>query len=189
MTEENKKLFRGGHRNDIDGLRGVAIVAVVAFHALPRMVTGGFVGVDVFFVISGYLISRIIIENLRDGSFRFSDFYARRIRRIFPALIVVFAACLVLGWFALLSDEYRLLGRHIAAGTGFVSNIFYWGEAGYFDKSADVKPLLHLWSLSIEEQFYMVWPLLVWLAWKCRFNIFWIAILLISTSDNPSSFA
>ncbi len=182
MTEENKNSALSGYRIDIDGLRGLAILAVVAFHAFPKLVRGGFAGVDVFFVISGYLISRIIIEKLNDGSFSFSDFYARRIKRIFPALILVLASCLVLGWFALLSDEYRLLGRHISAGAGFVSNLVYWSEAGYFDKSADTKPLLHLWSLSIEEQFYMLWPLLVWLAWKCRFNIFMVAAAVIFAS-------
>ena len=188
MTEEKNNLFPGGYRGDIDGLRGVAILAVVAFHAFPRLVRGGFVGVDVFFVISGYLISKIIIEKLKDGTFSFSDFYSRRIRRIFPALIVVLTACLVFGWFALLVDEYKLLGRHIAAGAGFVSNIIYWGEAGYFDKSAEAKPLLHLWSLSIEEQFYMAWPLLVWIAWKCRFNVFLVtaSILLASFLLNVS---
>jgi peptidoglycan/LPS O-acetylase OafA/YrhL len=132
---------------------------------------GGFIGVDVFFVISGYLISSIIFESLDKGTFSFSSFYARRIKRIFPALILVLVACFVFGWFALLADEYKQLGKHIAAGAGFVSNIFLWNEAGYFDNAADTKPLLHLWSLGIEEQFYIVWPLLLWLAWKQKLNL------------------
>ncbi len=132
---------------------------------------GGFIGVDVFFVISGYLISTILFENLKRGTFSFSQFYARRIKRIFPALFVVLAASYAFGWFALLADEYKLLGKHVAAGAGFVSNFVLWSEAGYFDSSAETKPLLHLWSLGVEEQFYIVWPLLLWLAWKQKLNL------------------
>ena len=130
---------------------------MVAFHAFPAWVRGGFIGVDVFFVISGYLISTIIFENLEKGTFSFSEFYARRIRRIFPALLLVLVACFAFGWFALLADEFKQLGKHIAAGAAFFSNFVLWGEVGYFDNSADTKPLLHLWSLGIEEQFYIIW--------------------------------
>lgn len=147
------------YRRDIDGLRAFAVLAVVAFHAFPWLMPGGFVGVDVFFVISGYLISGLISQRLAENRFTFADFYARRIRRIFPALIVVLAACLAFGWFALLPGELQALGKHIASGVGFVSNFALWREAGYFDASAATKPLLHLWSLGIEEQFYLVWPL------------------------------
>lgn len=129
-----------------------------------------------FFVISGYLISTIIFENLGKGSFSFSEFYARRIRRIFPALFVVIAACFFFGWFELLTDEYKQLGKHMAAGAGFVANYAFWSEAGYFDNSADTKPLLHLWSLGIEEQFYIVWPLFIWLSWRYKFNYLIIAL-------------
>jgi peptidoglycan/LPS O-acetylase OafA/YrhL len=129
---------------------------------------GGFIGVDVFFVISGYLISTILFENLDRGTFSFTEFYSRRIRRIFPALILVLVACFVFGWVALLADEYKQLGKYIAAGSGFVSNLLLWADSGYFDNSAETKPLLHLWSLGIEEQFYIVWPLLLWFAWKKR---------------------
>jgi peptidoglycan/LPS O-acetylase OafA/YrhL len=157
-----------GYRRDIDGLRAFAVLAVVAFHAFPGHMSGGFVGVDVFFVISGFLISGLISERLAAGRFTFADFYARRIRRIFPALIVVLAACFAFGWFALLPDELEQLGKHIAAGMAFTSNFALWSEAGYFDDSAATKPLLHLWSLGIEEQFYLVWPLALFAFAKWR---------------------
>lgn len=152
------------YRPDIDGLRAIAVTAVVAFHAFPNLARGGFVGVDVFFVISGFLISRIILEAHLNNSFSYLDFYARRIKRIFPALIVVSAFVFALGWYVLLPDEFRQLGKHLAAGAGFVSNFALWHEAGYFDRSADTKPLLHLWSLGIEEQFYILWPVVLSLA-------------------------
>ncbi|MEI7824499.1 MAG: acyltransferase [Chlorobiaceae bacterium] len=170
-------LSHPNYRPDIDGLRAVAVLAVVGFHAFPSWLMGGFVGVDVFFVISGYLISTIIFNNLDKGTFSFSEFYARRIMRIFPALILVLFACLAFGWFALLSDEFNQLGKHIAAGTGFVSNLVLWRESGYFDNSSGTKPLLHLWSLGIEEQFYIVWPLVLWFAWKRKFNLLTITVL------------
>jgi peptidoglycan/LPS O-acetylase OafA/YrhL len=159
------------YRADIDGLRAVAVLAVIGFHAFPGAVPGGFTGVDVFFVISGYLISGIIFSALERDRFTFSDFYARRIRRIFPALVVVLASVYAAGWFLLFADRYAELGKHIAGGAGFVANIVLWREAGYFDGAADTKPLLHLWSLGVEEQFYMVWPLAAWLAWKRRFDL------------------
>jgi peptidoglycan/LPS O-acetylase OafA/YrhL len=159
-------------------LRAVAVLSVIAFHAFPGWVQGGFIGVDVFFVISGYLISTIIFENLEQGTFSFAEFYARRIKRIFPALLLVLIASYACGWFVLLADEYKQLGKHMAAGAGFVSNFALWNEAGYFDNSAAAKPLLHLWSLGIEEQFYIVWPPLLWLAWKGKFNLFTITIII-----------
>ncbi len=166
------------YRPDIDGLRAVAILAVVGFHAFPSWIKGGFIGVDIFFVISGYLISTIIIGSLERDSFSFTDFYKRRIRRIFPSLFVVLAACLVCGWFVLLADEYGQLGKHVAGGAGFVANFMFWSEAGYFDNAADTKPLLHLWSLGIEEQFYLVWPLLLWLVWKREFNLLTVTVVI-----------
>ena len=141
---------------------------------------------DVFFVISGFLISSIILSSLEKGTFSFKEFYARRIKRIFPALIMVMSTCFVFGWFELLPDEFKQLGKHIAAGAGFVANIIFWQEAGYFDNAALTKPLLHLWSLGIEEQFYTVWPLLIYFAWSRRFNILILAatIVVISFSVN-----
>ena len=181
MYKENKTLHPK-YRPDIDGLRAIAVIAVVFFHAFPGWMHGGFIGVDVFFVLSGYLISTIIFENLDQGTFNFSEFYARRIKRIFPGLIIVLIACFIFAWFGLLSDEFKQLGKHIVAGSGFVSNLVLWNEAGYFDNSADTKPLLHLWSLGIEEQFYIVWPLLLWFAWKHKFNLLTITIVVAITS-------
>lgn len=146
-------------RGDIDGLRAIAIAAVLVFHAFPHALPGGYAGVDVFFVVSGYLISRIILAD----DFSFATFYARRVRRIVPALAIVLAAVLVAGWFVLLADEYAALGKHVVGGAGFAANLVLWSEVGYFDKAAATKPLLHLWSLGIEEQFYLVWPLLLWI--------------------------
>ncbi len=177
MTVQHPHLSHPKYRPDIDGLRAIAVLAVVAFHAFPTLIKGGFIGVDVFFVISGYLISTIIFENLDKGTFSFAEFYARRVRRIFPSLIVVLVACLAFGWTTLLTDEFKQLGKHTVAGTGFLSNFVLWNEAGYFDNTSETKPLLHLWSLGIEEQFYVVWPLLLWLAWKQKFNLLTITIL------------
>lgn len=162
------------YRPDIDGLRAVAVLSVVGFHAFPDLLPGGFIGVDIFFVISGYLISSIIFKGLDGGYFSFKEFYARRARRIFPALILVLVATLVFGWLVLLPDELQKLGLHAAAGAGFVANLALIGEAGYFDNSADAKPLLHLWSLGIEEQFYIVFPLLMWAIWKTRIKVIYV---------------
>lgn len=152
------------YRADVDGLRALAILSVVVFHAFPQLLPGGFVGVDVFFVISGFLITGLIISDLDAGRFSYRDFYARRIRRIFPILCVVLAGTFLFGWFVLYSDAYASLGKHMAAAAGFISNFVYLGESGYFDAEASAKPLLHLWSLAIEEQFYLVWPVLLVLA-------------------------
>jgi peptidoglycan/LPS O-acetylase OafA/YrhL len=176
MTVQQPHLAQPKYRPDIDGLRAVAVLAVVTFHAFPSLISGGFIGVDVFFVISGYLISTIIFENLDRGTFSFSEFYARRIKRIIPALILVLVVCFAFGWFVLLADEFKQLGEHIAAGAGFVSNLVLWSEAGYFDNSAETKPLLHLWSLGIEEQFYIIWPLLLWFSWKRKFNLLMVTV-------------
>ncbi|MBX9605986.1 MAG: acyltransferase, partial [Gammaproteobacteria bacterium] len=154
------------YRADIDGLRAVAVVAVVLFHALPEQLPGGFVGVDVFFVISGYLITGLLTAHLRADRFSFADFYARRIRRLFPALATVLAATWALGYALLFADEFARLGRHLAGGATFLSNALLYTESGYFDTASADKPLLHLWSLAIEEQFYLLWPALLW--WATR---------------------
>jgi peptidoglycan/LPS O-acetylase OafA/YrhL len=156
------------YRPDIDGLRAIAVLAVVIFHCFPHVLRGGFIGVDVFFVISGFLITTLIFQNLDKGTFSFIDFYSRRIVRLFPALILILLSSYALGWFILFTDEYKQFGKHIAAGAGFVSNFIFWGEAGYFDNLKVTKPLLHLWSLAIEEQFYIVWPLLLWMLRKYK---------------------
>ncbi len=153
------------YRPDIDGLRAIAVLSVLIFHAFPSMLPGGFIGVDIFFVISGYLISSIIFNSLHGGKFSFSDFYARRIRRIFPPLLLVILVFLVVGWHVLLPDEYAQLAKHSLAGLGFMANFVFWLESGYFDNAAELKPLLHLWSLGIEEQFYIVCPALAVFSW------------------------
>jgi peptidoglycan/LPS O-acetylase OafA/YrhL len=149
------------YRADIDGLRAVSILLVVAYHAQPWLVRGGFIGVDIFFVISGFLITRIILSEAKAGTFSSLAFYARRVRRIFPALIVVLATTYLIGWIILLPDGFALLGKSTAAGVAFVSNLFQLNQTGYFAPDAAENPLLHLWSLGIEEQFYIFWPLLL----------------------------
>ena len=149
------------YRPDVDGLRAVAIAAVVTFHAFPAGVRGGFTGVDVFFVISGYLISSIIWRGLADGTFTFAWFYGRRALRLFPALVLVLAATLAAGRWLFLPDAYETLGKDVAAAAAFVSNLVLWQEADYFGESAALRPLTHLWSLAVEEQFYLVFPLVL----------------------------
>ena len=140
------------YRPDIDGLRALAVLSVLTYHAFPSILPGGFAGVDIFFVISGFLITNIIWGDFEEGVFSFSDFYLRRIRRIFPLLILVLFFTLVFGWLLLFNDEYKQLGSHAMRAAVFIVNFAFWREAGYFDAVAELKPLLHLWSLSIEEQ-------------------------------------
>lgn len=154
------------YRPDIDGLRAIAVLSVVIYHAFPSKLTGGFLGVDIFFVISGFLISTILFQNIDRGSFSIGDFYIRRIRRIFPAHALVLISVLAFGWFCLFPDELQQLGKHTASSAGFIQNFTLWKEAGYFDNASETKPLLHIWSLGIEEQFYFLWPLLLWGASK-----------------------
>jgi peptidoglycan/LPS O-acetylase OafA/YrhL len=158
----------GPYRADIDGLRAIAVVGVLLYHAFPTLLPGGFVGVDVFFVISGFLITRVILDGLDQSRFSIGDFYARRVRRIFPALLLVLAACFAFGWKTMLAEDLAHLGKQTAGGAGFIANLVLWSEAGYFDIASASKPLLHLWSLGIEEQFYLAWPLLLWAAWRMR---------------------
>jgi peptidoglycan/LPS O-acetylase OafA/YrhL len=158
---------RGFYRPDVDGIRALAVLAVLVYHYSPANLPGGFIGVDIFFVISGYLITGILVKATEENQFRtfgglLSDFYQRRIRRIFPSLIVVLIACLVIGWLVMFSGEYARLGKYVAAGAGYVENFVLWNEAGYFDHASIDKTLLHLWSLAVEEQFYIAWPLLLW---------------------------
>ncbi len=173
------------YRPDIDGLRAIAVLSVVTYHAAPHLLPGGYVGVDVFFVISGFLISTIILRERAEGCFSLAAFYARRIRRLFPALIVVLLATLAIGWYFLLPHEFRALGKHIAAGAAYFINFTLKREAGYFDAAAGDKPLLHLWSLAVEEQFYIVWPLLLLLIRERRHLL--IALLLITSASFASN--
>ena len=149
------------YRRDIDGLRAVAVIAVVLFHFGVPGFSGGFVGVDVFFVISGYLITSIIWRQREAGRFSFVEFWARRARRILPALFVLLMAVLVAGWFLMAPKDYEELGRSVRYQVMFASNLLFMRQEGYFDAASDLKPLLHTWSLAVEEQFYIVFPLIL----------------------------
>ena len=183
MSSDNH-LIHPKYRPDIDGLRAVAVLFVICFHAFPGFMKGGFIGVDIFFVISGYLISTIIINSLDAGSFSFSEFYQRRIRRIFPALILLLLGVFIAGWFVQFPDDYALLGKNIAGGAGFVSNLLYMTEDSYFGATAIMQPLLHLWSLGVEEQFYLIWPVILWFAYRRKWNL-----VIVTTSIAAASFA
>lgn len=170
------------YRPDIDGLRTIAVMGVVIFHAFPSLLGGGFVGVDIFFVISGYLITRIISNAVNDRSFSVIDFYSRRINRIFPALILMLISVIGLSWFVLLPSDFKALGKHVAGGMAFAQNIVLYKEAGYFDASAISKPLLHLWSLGVEEQFYLTLPILA-LAFSLKQRYFHFAVVIIALAS------
>lgn len=160
-----------GYRPDIDGLRALAVSAVIVVHAFPAVLPGGFCGVDVFFVISGYLITRILRTDLVAGQCDLRDFYARRIRRLFPALLVMLFLCMAVGYVYLLPTEYAPLGAQVVAGTVFSQNVLLWRQSGYFAADAFRVPLQHLWTLAVEEQFYLVFPpLLVW-SWRRRWPV------------------
>lgn len=155
-----------GFRNDINSLRAIAVLAVVLFHFGVPGFSGGFVGVDVFFVISGFLMMKIIVSGMERKSFSLVNFYLDRARRIIPALVVLCAVLLLVGWFFLPSKNYQQLGSHVAASIAFVSNFKYWKETGYFDGGSHEKWLLHTWSLSVEWQFYILLPLGILIVWK-----------------------
>jgi peptidoglycan/LPS O-acetylase OafA/YrhL len=168
-------------RRDIEGLRAVAVLAVVVNHIMPSALWGGFCGVDVFFVISGYLIGRHLLEDIQAGQFSFLRFYARRARRLLPALVVVLAAVWCCGWVILPDTDFAALGRHVSAATLFANNFLLASESGYFEAPASAKPLLHLWSLGVEEQFYLLVPLLLWLGSRGRQGsirwVVWLSVL------------
>ena len=171
VLSATKHLPHPKYRADIDGLRAIAVLAVIIFHAFPSKIKGGFVGVDVFFVISGFLITGIILDHLKSNSFSLVDFYSRRVNRIFPALLLVigltWAFCLV----ALFPIELEQLGKHMLGGATFTSNFMLLDEVGYFDSENETKLMLHLWSLGVEEQFYLIWPLILLACWRLRANI------------------
>lgn len=148
------------YRADVDGLRALAIIPVLLFHVDISGFGGGFVGVDIFFVISGFLITSIIAREIESNSFTFVNFWARRARRILPASILMILGCLIAGWFILAPDDYFDLGRSAREQAYFAGNFYFWKESGYFDGPSELKPLLHTWSLAVEEQFYLFFPLL-----------------------------
>ncbi len=155
------------YRPEIDGLRALSVLGVVFFH-LGLSVPGGFVGVDVFFVISGYLITGILLRNLREGRFSLVDFWARRVRRIAPAAVAMVLGTLALGGYLLTPAAFESLGRTLVAHVLFASNCYFSRDQGYFAESADALPLLHTWSLAVEEQFYVIFPLVLLGVWKWR---------------------
>ena len=163
------------YRPDIDGLRAIAVMLVVNFHGFPEAMPGGFIGVDIFFVISGFLITGIIAREIGENRFSLVGFYNRRIRRIFPALIVVLSAVLVLGWLWMLPHAYAQLSSDVFASAAFAANIALMLQSGYFDIESAKKPLLHLWSLGIEEQFYLAWPLILMIAARWRVGLLAVA--------------
>lgn len=154
------------YRREVDGLRALAVLPVILFHAGFEVFSGGFVGVDVFFVISGYLITTIILAELEQGKFSIINFYERRARRILPALFLVMLACLPFAWLWLLPSEMKGFAESLVAVPLFASNILFWRESGYFDAATELKPLLHMWSLAVEEQYYVFFPLFLMLAWR-----------------------
>lgn len=168
------------YRREIDGLRAVAVIPVVLFHAGFSLFSGGFIGVDVFFVISGYLITSIIIAELSVDQFSILAFYERRARRILPALFTVMLVCIPFAWILMLPAQLVDFSKSLAAVTLFVSNILFWQESGYFSPAAELKPLLHTWSLAIEEQFYIFFPPILALVW--RFNRNWVMPLIMITA-------
>lgn len=154
------------YRKEIDGLRALAVIPVIFFHAGFTQFSGGFVGVDVFFVISGFLITSIILKDLEAGQFSFLHFYERRARRIFPALFLVVLVCVPFAWLWMLPVEFKDFAQSVAAVSLFSSNFLFWQELGYFETASDLKPLLHTWSLAVEEQYYLLFPILLLLAWR-----------------------
>lgn len=150
------------YRPDIDGLRGLQILALIGYHAFPKLIPGGYIGVSIFFVISGYLITLILLKGFNSGSFNFLDFYIKRVRRIFPSLVIILIFSIIVGYFLLPPQEYAQIGKYTLGGFLFIDNFIAWTESGYFDGTAELKPLLHLWSLGIEEQYYLLWPLFLW---------------------------
>ena len=155
-----------GYRREIDGLRALAVLPVILFHAGIDTFSGGFVGVDVFFVISGYLITSIILAEKEAGTFSIINFYERRARRILPALFLVIVICVPFAWLWLLPSDMKDFSQSLVAVSIFSSNILFWHESGYFETAAELKPLLHTWSLALEEQYYMLFPLFILVTWR-----------------------
>jgi peptidoglycan/LPS O-acetylase OafA/YrhL len=178
------------YRNEINGLRAIAIIPVILFHAGFSLFTGGYIGVDVFFVISGYLITGIIVEDLEAKRFKLADFYARRVRRILPALFVVSTVCIPFSWLWMRPDQMRDFLQSLVAVSIFLSNVFFWHKSGYFNPASEEAPLLHTWSLAVEEQFYLAFPLMLLLLWRWgKSRVFWITALLLLGSLLLSEYA
>ena len=171
------------YRPEIDGLRAIAVLPVILFHAGFTFIGGGFIGVDVFFVISGYLITSIIIEDLENNKFSLWSFYERRARRILPALFLVIFVCIPFAWIWMSQAQLKDFSQSLIAVSFFVSNFLFWRESGYFDTVVEEKPLLHTWSLAVEEQFYIVFPILLIFLWGFgKRKTFWFIMILSAIS-------
>ena len=171
------------YRAEIDGLRALAVVPVIFFHAGFELFSGGFVGVDVFFVISGYLITTILIEDIENNRFSIANFYERRARRILPALFFVMLVCIPFAWMWMLPSQMKDFSQSLVAVSFFASNIFFWRESGYFDAAAEEKPLLHTWSLAVEEQYYVLFPIFLILAWRFgKSRVLWMIVVMAAIS-------
>ena len=168
------------YRREIDGLRALAVIPVILFHAGFSLFAGGYVGVDVFFVISGYLITGIVMNEVEQGTFSIVDFYERRIRRILPALFLVVATCVPVAFLVLLPADMKEFSQSLIAVATFSSNVLFWSQSGYFEGAAELKPLLHTWSLSVEEQFYLFFPVFLLFTW--RLGRKWVVALLLATA-------
>lgn len=166
------------YRREIDGIRALAVIPVILFHAGFSLFSGGYVGVDVFFVISGYLITGIVMTDVARGTFSIVDFYERRIRRILPALFLVVTVCTPVAFWILLPADFKEFGQSLIAVATFSSNMFFWSQSGYFHGLAELKPMLHTWSLSVEEQFYVFFPLLLLL--MSRWGRKWVIVILLT---------
>ncbi len=165
------------YRSEIDGLRALAVIPVILFHAGFNLFSGGFVGVDIFFVISGYLITTILIEDLERKRFSIVGFYERRARRILPALIFVTLFTVVPAWVYMDLFDLRKYGISLVGVASFSSNILFWRTQGYFSESAEFNPMIHTWSLAVEEQYYLLFPFFLLLAWRYgKKNIFWVIV-------------
>lgn len=161
MPEAESSVPNTSYRRDIDGLRSIAVLSVVAYHAGASWLSGGFIGVDIFFVISGYLITSLVVQAQQKNTFTLRNFYIRRARRLFPALFVVLFVSSAAAWRLLMPGEMEDFGESLATSAAFGSNFMFWSEAGYFDGPSEFKPLLHTWSLAVEEQYYLLFPLLL----------------------------
>ena len=171
------------YRPEIDGLRALAVIPVILFHAGFDLFSGGFVGVDVFFVVSGYLITTILIEDIENNRFNILNFYERRARRILPALFFVMLVCIPFAWMWMLPSQMKDFSQSLVAVSLFASNILFWRESGYFDAAAEEKPLLHTWSLAVEEQYYILFPIFLILAWRFGKNrVFWMIVVMVAVS-------
>jgi peptidoglycan/LPS O-acetylase OafA/YrhL len=171
------------YRAEIDGLRALAVVPVILFHAGFELFSGGYVGVDVFFVISGFLITTILIEDIENKRFSIVNFYERRARRILPALFFVMLVCIPFAWMLLPEAALNKFGNGLIGVSLFLSNVVFWRQQGYFDESAELNPILHTWSLAVEEQYYVLFPIFLILAWRFGKNrVFWMLVVMAAVS-------